>query len=148
MICVFRCFGSRRRRGRSVAKVVRPTFHGGPISVVSITQKSSISGPNSATCSAGLPHRVTDILVQLKLREFSLANSRKEIFEGRDTDGTRPCASPDEYPSNKNTWAAFTSPTLGPTAGDPSILTDSMRLDLHCAEDPYQGSLQQNHATE
>ena len=38
MIWFFRCFGSRRRKGRSVAKVVRPTFHGGPISVVSITR--------------------------------------------------------------------------------------------------------------
>ena len=107
MICVFRCFGSRRRRGRSVAKVVRPTFHGGPISVVSITQKSSISGPNSATkfghLLSGLATSRNRHLSAIKIARILVGKFEEEIFEGRDTDGTRPCASPDEYPSNKNT---------------------------------------------
>ena len=60
----------------------------------------------------------------------------------RDRRETRPHAPPGGFPSNKNTSVAGTSPTLGPTAGDPSIFTNSMRVDLQCAEDPYQASLQ------
>ena len=55
---------------------------------------------------------------------------------------TRPHAPPGGFPSDKNTSVAGTSLTLGPTAGDPSGYTNSMRVDLQCAEDPYQASLQ------
>ena len=61
---------------------------------------------------------------------------------------TRPHALPGGFSSNKNPLVEVTSPTLGPTAGDPPTFTNTMRLDLQCAEDPYQASLQQSHATE